>query len=107
MADEFSDKDIQQAIDGWRSSVTESAERPDWFWSRQRTHVMSQIREQRGTSMPKLAWASIAVTLIMPTRTEKQIAPQVKAQQQVQMSDHDLMLAIERSMNAGGPSSLA
>jgi hypothetical protein len=113
MADEFSDKDIQTAIKGWRDSATEGAERPEWFWSRQRTRVMSQIREQRGASMPKLAWASlaatiaIAVTLMLPTRAEKQIAPQVKAQQQVQMSDHDLMMAIERSMNAGGPSSLA
>ncbi len=113
MADEFSDKDIQTAIKGWRDSATESGERPDWFWSRQRAHVMSQISEQRDTSIPKLAWASlaatiaIAVTLILPTRPEKQIAPQVNAQQQVQMSDHDLMLAIERSMNAGGPSSLA
>src|SRR4051812_43929284 len=100
MADEFNDKDIQKAIEGWRDSATESAERPEWFWSRQRTHVMSQISEQRGTSMPKLAWASlaatiaIAVTLILPTRPEKQIAPQAKAQREVQISDHDLMVAI-------------
>jgi hypothetical protein len=74
---------------------------------------MSQIHEQRRTGVPKLVWASlaaiiaIAMSLILPARPEKQIESQVKAHHDVQISDHDLMLAIERSMNAGGPSSLA
>ena len=113
MADEFRGEDIQQPLEKWRDSAMEHAERPDWFWSRQHTQVMSQINQQRGTSVPKLAWASLAATiaiallLILPARPEKQLQPQASVQRETQISDHDLMLAIERSMNAGGPSSLA
>lgn len=111
--DDFKGEDIQQALERWRDSVAERAERPAWFWSRQHARVMSQIREQRRARVPKLAWASlaamiaIAVSLILPGRPEKQVQSQMKARHEVQISDHDLMLAIERSMNAGGPSSLA
>jgi hypothetical protein len=113
MVEDFRSDDIQQALEVWRDSAAEKAKRPDWFWMRQHARVISQIRQQRGTGVPKLAWASlaatiaIAVSLILPSRPEKQVESQVKAQHDVQISDHDLMLAIERSMNAGGPSSLA
>lgn len=112
--DDFEGKDVQEALDHWRDSIVKSVERPDWFWSRQHARVMSQLREERGTRLPKLAWASLAATiaiaaaLMLPTRAEQKIQPQAKVQQQaVQISDHDLMVAIERSMNDGGPSSLA
>jgi len=111
MADDFDGDDMKGPLEGWRESIAERAERPDWFWSRQHARVMSQINAQRATSVPKLAWASLAATiavamlLILPTRPEKQIQPQAKVQQVV-MSDHDLMLAVERTLNAGTPSSL-
>jgi hypothetical protein len=115
MADEFQNndfegKDIEQALSQWRESAAERAERPDWFWSRQHARAMSRIHEGRSVHLPKLAWASlaatiaIAVSLIMPSRPGKQVQPQPR--QEAQLSDHDLMVAIERSMDAGVPSSL-
>jgi len=114
MADEFDTKDIQQALDGWRDSAADRAERPDWFWSRQHARVMSEINTRQGVSIPKLAWAgvaatvAVAVSLMLPAPTQKQVQPQLQteARQEVQISDHDLMLAVERTLNAGTPSSL-
>ena len=114
MADEFETKDIQQALDGWRESAAERAERPDWFWNRQHSRVMSEIDARRTTSVPKLAWAGIAATvavaasLMLTGPGKKQVQPhlQTEARPQVQISDHDLMLAVERTLNAGTPSSL-
>lgn len=111
MADDLEGKEIQSTLEKWRESAVERAERPDWFWSRQHARVMSQIHTTRSAGVPKLAWASLAATiavaisLIVPTHLEKPIPPQAKVQE-VQMSDHDLMLAVERTLNAGTPSSL-
>ena len=112
MAPEFdvNDKDIRGALDQWREAAKGQAERPDWFWARQRTRILSDIRQPRRLS-PKFAWAglaavvAIAISLLSPVEKPKQLPPQPVAQ--VQISDHDLMIAIEHSMNAGGPSSLA
>jgi hypothetical protein len=75
---------------------------------------MSRIADHRPLTFPKLAWAAlaatiaIAVSLMLPTHTEKKVEPQAQlAQEAAEISDHDLMLAIERSMNQGVPSSLA
>lgn len=115
MADEFNTRDIQKALDGWRDSAADRAQRPDWFWSRQHARVMSEINSRRSTGVPKLAWAGIAATvalaasLMLPAPTRKQAQPQLQteARPQVQISDHELMLAVERTLNAGTPSSLA
>lgn len=114
MADDLNTKDIQDALDRWRGSAAERAERPDWFWSRQHARVMSEINARQTLSVPKLAWAGIAATiavaasLMLPGPTQKQVQPQLQAEArpQVQISDHDLMLAVERTLNAGTPSSL-
>jgi hypothetical protein len=106
-------RDIRQALDRWRDSVHSQSDRPGWFWARQRARISSGIKELRRPSIPALAWASlaatiaIAVSLILPARPEKTVQPVPRAQNQAQISDHDLMVAIERSMNAGVPSSLA
>lgn len=115
MADELNTKDIQPALESWRDSAFERAQRPDWFFARQHAQVMSEINSRRSTGVPKLAWAGIAATvalaisLMVPGPTRKQVQPQLKteARPQVQISDHDLMLAVERTLNAGTPSSLA
>ena len=112
MAPEYNDneKDIRGAIDAWRESVQSQNERPEWFWARQRTRVLAKIREPRGFS-PKFAWAglaavvAVAISLFAPAEKPKQLPSPPVAQNQI--SDHDLMLAIERSMNSGVPSSLA
>ena len=113
MADELEGKEIQSTLETWRESTAERAERPDWFWSRQHARIMSRINPQRSAGIPKLAWASlaatiaVAVSLMLPSRPEKQVQPQEKVESAaVQMSDHDLMLAVERTLNAGTPSSL-
>ena len=111
---DFEGKDIKQALERWRASVDQQANRPDWFWSRQHAQLMSKMADRRASTFPKLAWASlaatvaIAVSLMLPTHTEKKVEPQAQlAQEAAEISDHDLMLAIERSMNQGVPSSLA
>src|SRR3954466_537418 len=112
MADDLETKDIQQALDRWRDSAAEKADRPDWFWSRQHARVMSEVNAPRRASVPKLAWASVAATiaiaiaLLIPGQPDNHIQQQVQAQHEVQISDHDLMLAVERTLNAGTPSSL-
>ena len=114
MADDLNTKDIQQALDGWRDSAAERAERPDWFFARQHARVMSGINARRSAGVPRLAWAGIAATvavaasLMFPAPSQKQVEPQlqIQARQEVQISDHDLMLAVERTLNAGTPSSL-
>ena len=104
------DKDIRGSLDRWCDSVHSQAERPDWFWARQRARILSDIRQPRRLS-PKFAWAglaavvAIAISLISPVEKPKQSPPQPVAQSQI--SDHDLMIAIEHSMNNGGPSSLS
>ncbi len=110
MASDLEGNDIKAALDAFRESAQRQAERPSWFWTRQHTYIMSDIRESRGFSTPKLAWvgvaamAAVAVGLFIPVQTPKP-APVAPAAQ-VQISDHDLMVALEHSMNAGVPSSL-
>lgn len=106
------EREIGNALKSWRESVIRQAERPEWFWTRQRARVQSRIRETQ-PSPPKLVWAAVAATfalaiaLFAPVRQTgppPTSAPTVEAQ--VQISDHDLMLAVERTLNAGVPSSL-
>ncbi len=114
MADNLNTKDIQQALDRWRDSAAERAERPDWFFARQHARVLSEINSRRSAGVPKLAWAgfaatiAVAATLMLPGSSQKQVQPQLRteARQDLQISDHDLMLAVERTLNAGTPSSL-
>jgi hypothetical protein len=113
MVDDYEGKEIQSRLEKWRESTMEHAERPEWFWSRQHARVMSQINSQPSAGIPKLAWASlaatiaVAVSLIVPSHPEKQIQPPATVHSAAaQISDHDLMLAVERTLNAGTPSSL-
>jgi hypothetical protein len=106
-------RDIQQTLSRWRDSARARAARADWFWSRQQACVMSKIAKPSTSGVPKLAWASLAATialaasLVLPVRPEKPVQPQALASPVAQISDHDLLVAVERSMNAGVPSSLA
>jgi hypothetical protein len=106
------ENEIRFAVNHWRDSVLRDAQRPEWFWARQRARIKSLISDAK-ESTPKLVWAAVAATfalaiaLVIPADnpgTPKQI---VRVQPQVaQLSDHDLMLAVERTLNAGVPSSL-
>jgi hypothetical protein len=107
------ENEIRSTLDLWRDSAHLQAERPDWFWSRQRKRILSEI-DRRQNRPPAFAWAGVAATvalgiaLLIPSNqpntgevvTRTQVA-------QTELSDHDLMLAVERTLNAGVPTSLA
>ena len=64
MADEMDDldlknEDLKNTFSAWRESADKRAERPDWFWARQRALVSSRIQQREVRHMPKLAWAGI------------------------------------------------
>jgi hypothetical protein len=114
VAHEFHNEDekrVRSVLDAWRDSVHAQTDRPEWFWARQRVRITSKATEQHQGRAPKLAWAGIAAMIALaiamfapaPETKPVQPIPSVKAE----ISDHDLMLALERSMNAGVPSSLA
>jgi hypothetical protein len=48
----------------------------------------------------------LAASLILPVGPEKQVQERVDGRSGTQISDHDLLIAVERSMNDGVPSSL-
>ncbi len=116
MADELNDKDLKNSLNAWRESVDRQAERPDWFWARQRAMVSSQIQEPKVRRMPVLAWAGIAATvavgaaLMIPATKNTDAAPkstpQVLVQASNQISDHELMQGLEETMNSGVPDAL-
>lgn len=111
---ENTEKELRGALDAWRDSVHGRAERPEWFWARQRARIRAHVPEQSNSRAPKLAWAGLAATvalavaMLIPTREVKPIPqPAASTAAHAEISDHDLMVALERTMNAGVPSSLA
>jgi hypothetical protein len=112
--DRFDDKDVQGTLNAWRESAEKQADRPDWFWARQRALISSRIQEPQPRRMPALAWAGVAATvavgvaLILPIH--KQIPPVAVNKAPVTMaattSDSDLMQEVEETMNSGVPDSL-
>jgi len=114
VADEFDDRDLKSTLNEWRDSAEKQAERPDWFWARQRALISSRIQEPQPRHMPALAWAGIAATLavgaalIIPGQKTLQ-GPQVPANKPsvvtvvATTSDSDLMQEVEETMNSGVP----
>ena len=106
------EKDLRRVLEAWRESSHDRAERPEWFWARQRARLTSKIGEQSASRAPKLAWAGLAATvaaavlLFVPARQVKPVQPTV-VEAQAEISDHDLMLALQRTMDGDVPSSLA
>lgn len=112
MEPQSNENEIRSTLDRWRDSAQLQAERPDWFWTRQRTRILSEI-ERRKSRPPAFAWAGVAATLalalalLLPVNQPE--SPQLvtpPARAQAELSDHDLMVAVERSLNAGVPASL-
>lgn len=115
MANEFDDKNLENALHTWRESAEKQAERPDWFWARQRALLSSKMQEPRVKRVPSLAWAGIAATvaigvaLMVPGQkpTSKSPVPTTAArQQQAQVSDSDLMQQLQETMNSSVPDAL-
>lgn len=113
MANDFEDKELDDAIGLWRESVDRQAERSDWFWARQRARVESRIISASVRRMPVFAWAGVAATLVLgatllisghvtPNQRIADNKPPV-----VHVSDHELMVSLEDTMNSGVPDSLA
>lgn len=115
MANEFDDKNLDNALHTWRESAEKQAERPDWFWARQRALLSSKMQEPRVKRVPSLAWAGIAATvaigvaLMVPGQkpTNKSPVPTTAVpQQQAQVSDSDLMQQLQETMNSSVPDAL-
>jgi len=114
MADEFDDKNLKETLNAWRESVDRQAHRPDWFWARQRTRMTSRMKQPKLLRVPTLAWAGIAATvtigvaLMVPADTPLPSNPSVKSEPKIeaQVSDHELMLQLEDTMNSGVPDAL-
>lgn len=113
MANEFDEKDLKNALTAWRKSADKQAERPEWFWARQRARIESRMNERKIKHFPSLAWAGIAATLaigaalMVSNPAGEPVAPRpTPTEARVQMSDHELMLKLESTMNSGVPESL-
>ena len=116
MANEFDDKDLNGTLKAWRESAEKQADRPDWFWARQRALISSRIQEPQPRRMPALAWAGVAATIavgvaLMVPAHKTIPSPQVPEAKttvavQVPPSDSDLMQEVEETMNSGVPDSV-
>jgi len=120
MADEMDDRDlknndVKSTLVAWRESVDRHAERPDWFWARQRALVSSRMQQSRTRRFPTLAWAGIAATvavgiaLIVPGDKPAHVTPPTTTpnhELRAQISDHELMQGLEETMNSGVPDAL-
>jgi len=115
VATEFDDKDIKNALQAWRESAEKQGERPEWFWTRQRSRIASHRNQPRLRRMPSLAWAGIAATVTLgvvlmvpgqqprhPGQPDSHAAVKIEAE----VSDHELMQQLEQTMNSGVPDAL-
>ncbi len=115
--DRFEDKDLKGALHAWRESAEKQADRPDWFWARQRALVSSRIQQPQPRRLPALALAGVAATiavgvaLILPGLKPEHpngnsvVKPAV-VEQAKSVSDSDLMQQLEETMNSGVPEAL-
>ena len=116
--DRFEDKDVKSTLRAWRESAEKQADRPDWFWARQRALISSRIQQPQSRRLPALAWAGVAATiavgvaLILPGQkpisvehvpTDQTATVQAKV---ATASDSDLMQEVEETMNSGVPEAL-
>ena len=113
MAPEFNDHDFDKALRAWRDSAHAEQDRPDWFWARQRSRIQSRMAKPDRRLSPRLALASlaataaIAISLLVPGHVEHQQPKQSPvATNQDEMSDHDLMLQLQSTMQSDVPEAL-
>ena len=112
MATEFDDKDVKNALQSWRESAEKQAERPEWFWARQRARIASGMHEPKLQRMPVMAWAGIAATVALGVAlmAGNKPAGMVPIRQQeppkIVMTDQELMSELENTMNSGVPEAL-
>jgi hypothetical protein len=112
-AEELENKDMNKVLSAWRASADQQAERPEWFWTRQRSRIGSRLHGSQTRRFPVFAWAGLAATvtlgaaLLIPGHNAKPIAPPVPDRTVAEVSDHELMLSLEDTMNNGVPDSLA
>jgi hypothetical protein len=116
-SDDANGKDMKNTLLAWRESVEKEAERPDWYWARQRALVSSQVQQPKVKRMPVLAWAGIAATVALGVALAvpgQKTTPVIVAGSQTpqigmnghEMSDPELMQQLEQTMNSGVPDAL-
>ena len=92
----------------WRADAIQKAERPDDFWRKQQVQIRQRI-ESRLTPKPRRFWLTaataalifIAVLLVTPAGQRPQPTPPPYVD-----ADQELLLAIERALDAGTPAAL-
>jgi len=94
-----------------RADAVGRSNRPEEFWSRQRRGIQARIAAQTGRrmrhpwrSLAAAAAAILAVVLMRPSAPppQKPLPPTAAVD-----ADQELLLAVERSLSAGTPASLA
>lgn len=113
--DRFADKDIKNSLNAWRESVDSEAERPEWFWARQRARIASGMKPPKPQRLPQAAWAGIAATVALgvalmfvnkPVSDVTGPGGPVPPTAHPQMTDQQLMSELENTMNSGVPEAL-
>jgi hypothetical protein len=85
-----------------------NSERPEHFWTRQRTQIWKSIEagsSRRAHSTLGFAWAAAAAVMALAAILLA-FAPVPEIPQAQVDPDHELLLNIERSLNTGGPQAL-
>ncbi len=80
------------------------------FWQRQRAAIHERIeaaREVHRPRTPRLAWAALAATVLLGTLWMNDSERPTIPQQQVQVDDQELMIAVDHAMQSDVPEALA
>jgi hypothetical protein len=100
--------DVREALEIFRNAVHAAAERPDFFWKKQHTAIMSRLNESGPgiNSRPKFLWVSAAAAVLLClfffAQTSKAPTPDLPAG-----SDQNLLVEIERALSQEYPEALA
>jgi len=106
---ESAEREMQKFFAGAAQSLRTAAERPEWFWHRQRGGVHERIAaSQRSWPALTAVWAGAAALLVLAFALLRGTpAPQpVQAQAQTD-SDQQLLVGVEQVMQSEVPEALA
>jgi hypothetical protein len=97
---------LRNAIDGYRESACQTAERDEAFWARQRLAIHSRSKSQR--FVPYFRWAAATVmVLVVIAAFVLTRSPQPAQRAKNDLSDDALLQQVENSLDRGYPAALA
>ena len=113
--DDVRDDDVKGIMNAWRESLTREAERPDWFWARQRALLSSKV-QQPSRRMPVFAWAGVAATVALAVALvgsgQKPQTAEIAGNEHphtvidAPVTDQELMQQLDETMNSRVPEAL-